>query len=71
MFDITRIQEELHRAGYVSIADNNPAIFKVLSPHTGRPILIPLGIKDSLSEVEVRSVLGGEPNLDNLIALMQ
>ena len=71
MIDITRIQEVLGVAGYEGVADNDPSMFKSRSPHTGRPIIIPLGAGPQLPETAVRHVLQGEPNVDRLILEMQ
>lgn len=71
MIEIARVQEELAAAGYAGVADNDPAMYKARSPHTGNPIIIPLNNGHQLPEEAVRHILQGDPGLDDLIARMQ
>ena len=71
MIEIVRIQEELARAGYRGVADNDPAMYKTRSPHTGNPVIIPLNDGGRLPEAAVRHLLRDDPGLEGLIIRMQ
>ena len=67
MIPIVRIQAVLDEAGYEGIADNDPSKYKCRSPHTGRPIVIPMDASDLLPVRAVQHLLKDEPDRDQLI----
>ena len=71
MISITRIQDALSEAGYGGVASDDTANYVCRSPHTRRPIVIPMTRGDSLPEVAIRYVLRDEPNQDELMACMR
>ena len=55
----------------MAVLDNDPAIYRLKSSHTGRPIIFHMGVGDQLPVSAVRHLLQFEPNVDMLIHRMQ
>jgi hypothetical protein len=58
---IIKLQQALDATEYKGVADNNTAKCVYWSPHTDRPIVIPLDGGDSLPDQLVRYLLRDEP----------
>lgn len=71
MINIATIQKVLMESGYMAVLDNDPAIYRLKSSHTGRPIIFHMGVGDQLPVSAVRHLLQFEPNVDMLIHRMQ
>ena len=71
MIDIVRIQTVLGEAGYVGVESTDPSRYVCRSPHTGRPITIPMDASDALAVEDVQRLLRDEPNGDQLIDQMR
>ena len=67
---IVRIQYVLLEANYVAVVDNDPSKYKCQSPHTREPIVIPMGISDTLPVSFVRNLLRDEPDREELVRRM-
>ena len=70
MIDIVRIQTVLGAAGYTGVEDTDPSRYVCRSPHTGRPIIVPMGVSDALPVRAVQHLLRDEPDGDQLINQM-
>ena len=44
MINITRMQGVLLRADYKEVADNDPSIYVLRSPHSNRPIIFQMNV---------------------------
>ena len=71
MIRIVRIQEVLGEAGYAGVGDNDPSRYVCKSPHTERPIIIPMGVSDALPIWAVQLLLRDEPDSGQLIDQMR
>ena len=61
----------MEESGYSGVADSDASKWKCQSPFTGRPIIIPVNISDSVPEFIVAYLLRDEPNRDELIRRMR
>jgi hypothetical protein len=71
MYRIARILEVLNGAEYRGVEDHDPGRYVCQSPHTNRPIVIPMGASDTLSERIIRHLLRDEPDSDQIVNQMQ
>ena len=67
---IVQIQRALLEANYVALMDNDPSKYKCRSPHTLKPIIIPMGVSDTLPVNFVQNLLRGEPDGEELVRQM-
>jgi hypothetical protein len=71
MYRIARILEVLNGAGYQGVENPDPGRYVCKSPHTNRPIVIPMGASDTLSDRIIRHLLRDEPDSDQIVNQMQ